>query len=51
MRVLSWLPLLFFLVLLVMLPFGFGQVFTAALIKLKLESASALPVVIGLQSW
>ncbi len=48
MRGLSWLPLLFFLALLVMLPFVFGQVFTAALIKLKLEPASALLLVIGI---
>jgi uncharacterized membrane protein len=42
------LPLVFFLILLVMLPFVFGQVFTAALIKLKLEPMSALLVVIGI---
>jgi len=48
MRGLSWLPLLFFLILLVMLPFVFGQVFTAALIKLKLEPTTALLIVIGI---
>jgi len=48
MRGLSWLPLLFFLVLLVLLPFVFGQLFTAALIKLKLDPSTALLVVIGI---
>ena len=48
MRGLSWLPLLFFLVLLAMLPFVFGQLFTAALIKLKLDPSTALLVVIGI---
>lgn len=48
MRGLSWLPLLFFLILLVMLPFVFGELFTAALIKLKLEPTTALLVVIGI---
>ena len=42
------LPLLLFLVLLAMLPFVFGQLFTAALIKLKLEPTTALLVVIGI---
>lgn len=41
-------PLLFFLVLLVLPSFVFGQLFTAALIKLKLEPTTALPVVIGI---
>jgi uncharacterized membrane protein len=48
MRGLSWLPLLFFLVLVVLLPFVFGQLFTAALIKLKLDPSTALLVVIGI---
>jgi uncharacterized membrane protein len=48
MRGLSWLPLLFFLILLVLLPFVFGQLFTAALIKLKLDPSTALLVVIGI---
>jgi uncharacterized membrane protein len=48
MRGLSWLPLLFFLILLAMLPFVFGQLFTAALIKLKLDTTAALLVVIGI---
>jgi uncharacterized membrane protein len=42
------LPFLFFLVLLVLLPFVFGQLFTAALIKLKLDPSTALLVVIGI---
>lgn len=42
------LPLLLFLVLLAMLPFVFGQLFTSALIKLKLEPTAALLVVIGI---
>jgi uncharacterized membrane protein len=42
------LPLLFFLALVVMLPFVFGQLFTAALIKLKLDPTTALLVVIGI---
>lgn len=48
MRGLRWLPLFFFLILLAMLPFVFGQLFTAALIKLKLEPTTALLVVIGI---
>jgi uncharacterized membrane protein len=48
MKLLNVLPLLLFLVLLAMLPFVFGQVFTSALIKLKLEPSSALLVVIGI---
>ncbi len=46
MKIPVMLPLVLFLILLVMLPFVFGQLFTAALIKLKLEPASALLVVI-----
>lgn len=42
------LPLLLFLVLLVMLPFIFGQLFTAALIKLNLSPTAALLVVFGI---
>jgi uncharacterized membrane protein len=42
------LPLLIFFVLLVMLPFVLGQVFTSALVKLKLEPTVALLVVIGI---
>jgi len=48
MRVSVLLPLFLFFVLLAMLPFVFGQVFTSALIKLKLELASALLIVIGI---
>ncbi len=48
MKLLSVLPLLFFLMLLVMLPFVFGELFTSALIKLKLEPTTALLVVIGI---
>lgn len=48
MKVLNVLPLLLFLILLAMLPFVFGQLFTAALIKLKLEPTTALLVVLGI---
>ncbi len=48
MRGLSWLTLLLFIILLAMLPFVFGQLFTAALIKLKLDPTTALLVVIGI---
>ncbi|MGQ0695969.1 MAG: DUF1614 domain-containing protein [Nitrospiraceae bacterium] len=48
MRIPGVLPLLLFLLLLVMLPLVFGQLFTSALIKLKLEPTSALLVVIGI---
>jgi uncharacterized membrane protein len=48
MKPLSLLPLLLFLVLLLMLPFVFGELFTSALIKLKLEPPVALLVVIGI---
>lgn len=48
MRSLSLLPLLLFFVLLVMLPFVFGQVFASALVKLKLDPTTALLVVIGI---
>lgn len=48
MRGLSWLTLLLFIILLVMLPFVFGQLFTMALIKLKLDPTTALLVVLGI---
>jgi uncharacterized membrane protein len=48
MRRLGWLPLLFFLILVVMLPFIFGKLFTSTLVKLKLEPTTALLVVIGI---
>lgn len=48
MRGLSWIPLWSFLILVAMLPLFFGQLFTAALIKLRLEPTTALLVVIGI---
>jgi len=48
MKSLSLLRLLLFFVLLVMLPFVFGQVFASALVKLKLDPTMALLVVIGI---
>jgi uncharacterized membrane protein len=42
------LPLLLFLLLLAMLPFVFGQLFSVALIKLKLDPTTALLIVIGI---
>lgn len=42
------LPLLLFLLLLAMLPFVFGQLFTVALMKLKLDPTTALLIVIGM---
>ncbi len=42
------LPLLLFLLLLALLPFVFSQLFTVALIKLKLAPTTALLVVIGI---
>jgi uncharacterized membrane protein len=42
------LPLLIFFVLVVLLPFVFGQLFTSALIKLKLDPATALLIVLGI---
>ena len=48
MKPLSLLPLLLFFMLLLMLPFVFGELFTSALIKLKLEPTTALLVVIGI---
>jgi uncharacterized membrane protein len=48
MRISVLFPLFLFFVLLVMLPFVFGQLFTAALLKLKLDPTTALLVVIGI---
>ncbi len=48
MRGLRWLPLLVFFLLVAMLPLFFGHLFAAALIKLKLEPAIALLVVMGI---
>ena len=42
------LPLVLSFILLVMLPFVFGQLFTSALIKLQLDPTVALLVVIGI---
>lgn len=42
------IPLLLFLVLIAMLPFVFGQLFTLALVKLKLDPTTALLVIIGI---
>jgi uncharacterized membrane protein len=41
MRV-GYLPLIFFLILLALLPLVFGQLFTTALMKLRLESSTAI---------
>lgn len=48
MKLPTFLPLLLFFLLVVMLPLFFGHLFTAALIKLKLEPTAALLVVIGI---
>jgi uncharacterized membrane protein len=48
MKLPGGLPLLLFLLLLVMLPLVFGQLFASALIKLKLEPTTALLVVLGI---
>lgn len=48
MKIPGLLPLLLFFLLAVMLPFVFGQVFASALVKLHLEPADALLVVIGI---
>ncbi|MDH5667079.1 MAG: DUF1614 domain-containing protein [Nitrospira sp.] len=48
MRGLRWFPLLVFFLLVAILPLFFGHLFAAALIKLKLEPATALLVVIGI---
>ncbi len=42
------LPLILFLILLALLPLAFGQLFTTALIKLRLEPATALLLVAGI---
>lgn len=47
MKSLSLLSLLLFFVLLMMLPFVFGQVFASALVKLTLDPTMALLGVIG----
>lgn len=48
MRFSSLLPLVLFFLLMAMLPFIFGELFTSALVKLKLEPTTALLVVIGI---
>jgi len=48
MKIPAVVPLLLFLVLLAMLPFVFGQLFTVALSKLKLDPSTALLVVLGI---
>lgn len=48
MRGASWIPLWSVLILVAMLPLFFGQLFTAALIKLRLEPTTALLVMIGI---
>ena len=47
MRV-GYLPLLLFLVLLALLPLIFGQLFTTALVKLRLEPTTAILLVMGI---
>jgi uncharacterized membrane protein len=42
------LPLILFLLLLILLPFAFGHLFTAALIKLNLEPKTALLLVLAI---
>ncbi len=48
MRFLGVVPLLIFFLLVVLLPFVFGQLFTSALIKLKLDPTTAVLVVVGI---
>jgi uncharacterized membrane protein len=48
MTLLRILPLLLFFYLLLLLPLAFGQMFTAALIKLRLEPNTALLLVAGI---
>lgn len=42
------LPLILFLVLLALLPLAFGQLFTTALMKLRLEPSTAILLVMGI---
>jgi uncharacterized membrane protein len=44
----GYLPLILFLILLTLLPFAFGQLFTMALIKLRLEPLTAILLVISI---
>ncbi len=48
MRVLGCLPLLLFLLLLALLPFVFGELFSTALVKLRLPPQVALWVTLGI---
>ena len=48
MKIPCLLPLLLFFLLVALLPLVFGHVFTSALVKLHLEPASALLIVIGI---
>lgn len=48
MKGLGWFTLVVFLILLALLPVVFGQLFTAALVKLQLSPRTALLVVIGI---
>jgi uncharacterized membrane protein len=48
MKIPAVIPLLLFLILLLMLPFIFGQLFASALMKLKLDPTTALLIVIGI---
>jgi uncharacterized membrane protein len=48
MKIPSVIPLLLFFLLLLMLPFIFGHLFTLALIKLKLDPTTALLIIIGI---
>ncbi len=48
MRALGCLPLLLFLLLLALLPFMFGELFSTALIKLRLTPHAALWVILGI---
>jgi uncharacterized membrane protein len=47
MRV-GYLPLILFLILLALLPLVFGQLFTTALIKLRLEPSTAILLIMGI---
>ena len=48
MRVWGFLPLMLFLILLVLLPLVFGQLFATALMKLRLEPSTAILLVMGI---
>lgn len=48
MRRTGYVPLILFLILLVLLPIAFGQLFTTALMKLRLESFTAMLLIMGI---